>query len=376
MNFNRDPALYPVNREGIFLASCAVAPLYAPAMDAARSILELQSRGDFSYFEQNPVEKLKEKAALLLCTESSNISFMKNTTEGLSLIAAGYPWKEGDEIISTSVEYPANHYPWRVAEKKGAVLKEIKPDPQSHSWDLEQLESLISSRSRVVALSQVQFTSGFAINLEELSRITRKYGLDLIIDAAQSLGALPLDAGRSGAAAIAASGWKWLLGPAGSGLLYTTPEFRKKLSLVFAGAETMRQGADYLNHSWDPHESGKFFEYSTPHFALAAALQTSLSEVTLHYGVPAINKELLRLQDRLLEGSPRARKHALLFPPEARSGILALYLEDPAPVAQGLKAAGIVVRERSHFLRISPHIFNSDEQMDHTARLLEELLPD
>lgn len=374
MSFDRDSASFPVNRQSIFLASCAVAPQYGPSIDAARQIMELQSRGDFSYFDHGPLDQLKEKAALLLGTTESNISFLKNTTEGLSLIAAGYPWKDGDEIISTAVEYPANHYPWRLAEKRGAILKEIVPD-ERHRWSLDQLQNLISPRTRVIALSHVQFTSGLALNLEELSRISREHDIDLILDAAQSLGALPIDAERSGAAAIAASGWKWLLGPTGTGLLYTTPRLRKKLSLVFAGAETMRQGADYLNHSWDPHESGKFFEYSTPHFALAAALHTCLTEVTLRYGVAAINKEIIRLQDILLEQSPRARKNALLFPEDSRSGILALYLENPEPVARGLREAGVVVRERSHFLRLSPHIFNSDEQMERTAQLLEELLP-
>ena len=164
----------------------------------------------------------------------------------------------------------------------------------------------LTARTRIVALSHVQFVTGFALDLDagrERSAVER--GIDLVLDGAQSLGALPLEPASLGVAAVAASGWKWLRGPIGSGLMYTSADLPLDgLRTSSWGAETMRQGTDYLDHSWAPHTSAKRFEFSTSSPALVAALEASIAELFGH-GLVAIRAHLLRLQDLLLE-TPRS----------------------------------------------------------------------
>src|SRR5207302_970015 len=131
------------------------------------------------------------------------------------------------------------------------------------AWTMEDLQQRVTPRTKIVALSHVQFASGFAADLKALADFCRDQDIDLVLDAAQSLGCLPIYPEELGIAAVVSSGWKWLMGPIGTGLMYTSASFRQKLDLVMVGAETMRQGTDYLNHDWNPHASAKCFEYST-----------------------------------------------------------------------------------------------------------------
>src|SRR5207302_768010 len=159
----------------------------------------------------------------------------KNTSEGMSLIAGGYPFGPGDEIISYVHEYPANHFPWKLQEKRGARLV-LLPDTASGdkpvAWALRDLEQRITPRTRIVTLSHVQFASGYAADLTALAELCRAKDIDLVLDVAQSFGCMPFFPEELHVAAAVSSGWKWLMGPLGTGILYTSERFRSKLDLV------------------------------------------------------------------------------------------------------------------------------------------------
>ena len=222
----------------------------------------------------------------------------------------------------------------------------------------------------MVALSHVQFGTGFALDVGAVASLCRSRGIDVVLDAAQSLGALPLEPEPLGIAAVAASGWKWLRGPIGSGVMYTSPELRSKLGHVVVGAESMRQGTDYLDHTWAPHTSAKRFEYSTASPALVAALEASIADV-LGHGVAAIRTQLLRLQDLLIERLDPAQYEPLLFADVNRSGILAVRCaRPPEQIVEALARAGFVATARGGYLRIAPH---HDVEAAEIARLADTL---
>lgn len=384
--FDKSSAAFPGRDRHVFLLSCSASPLPTVAMEEMVAAAHDQAeRGGLvfgSYFDT--LDRVRETAARLLGTDGSNLSFQHNTTEAISMIADGYPFEPGDEVISYVHEYPANHYPWRNLSTRGVRLVElpnvVTPGNEAVgerpcAFSLEDLEARITSRTRVVALSTVQFASGFAADVDALATICRARGVDLVLDAAQSLGALPLRPEEHGVAAVAAPGWKWLLGPIGSGLLYTSPAFRDQLGHVVVGAETMKQGTDYLNHAWAPHETAKRFEYATSSPALAAALEASISAIHLRYGVEAIRDELLRLQDLLLARLDRALHHPLLHPPRNRSGVLCLLplRRRPEQLVDELLTRGFVTSARGGYLRLAPHYFVTDDEMERLADALNEL---
>jgi selenocysteine lyase/cysteine desulfurase len=238
---------------------------------------------------------------------------------------------------------------------------------------MRDLEERVTPRTRIVALSHVQFASGYCANLKELADFCRAHDIDLVLDAAQTLGSMPIHADEFGIAAIASSGWKWLMGPIGSGLLYTSERFRQKLDLAMVGAETMQQGLDYLNHDWNPFQSAKCFEYSTSPIALAAALECCIREMPLRYGVEAIAAEISRLQDVFLNALDRTRFRPVFKPEQNRSSIVSLAIPDAKAVCRALLRENVICTERGGYLRIAPHYYNTDDELMRVASLLNAL---
>ncbi|HET7181312.1 MAG TPA: aminotransferase class V-fold PLP-dependent enzyme [Candidatus Limnocylindrales bacterium] len=398
--FDKSAAAFPGRDRQVFLLSCSASPLPAVALEqmVAAAHAQAESGGLVFGSYNETLDRFHRTAAPLFGTDADNVSFQRNTTEALSLIAGGYPFRPGDEVISYVHEYPANHYPWRNLVRRGVSLVELPnvpyagdaaagdaaadagaadagADGRPYAFSLDDLQQRITRRTRVVALSTVQFTSGFAVSIESLAEICRAHGIDLVLDAAQSLGAVPLRPEEHGVAAVAASGWKWLLGPIGSGVMYTSPELRDKLEHVAVGAETMLQGFDYLDHSWAPHRSAKRFEYATASPALVAALEASIAGIHLRYGVEAIGAEILRLQDLLIDALDPALFIVPRRPAVNRSGILGVVPRrgTPEDLVARLLVRGFVASARGGYVRIAPHFFITDEEIARLAGAMNEL---
>lgn len=374
--FDKSAALFPVKHRYVFLSHCGIAPLFAGGMAREVELAREQSESGGLIFDRydETLDRLRETAARLLRTVPENMSFHRNTSEAMSMIAAGYPFRPGDQVISYVHEYPANHYPWRLQEHRGVELVQLanhalpgseRAGERPCAFSFEELVERLTPRTRVIALSHVQFTSGFALDLKALGELCQDRGIDLVLDAAQSLGALPVYPEEHHVAAVVSSGWKWLLGPLGTGLMYTSPAFRATLEHVMVGAEVMQQGLDYLDHSWRPHSTAKRFEYSTASLSLAAALEACIAQVHLRYGIEAIRDELFRLQGLWLTRLDRRAYTSVEFPPAHRSGILALlcHRHSPERLVTRLREQGFICSARGGYLRVAPHFYITDEDM-------------
>ncbi len=378
--FDKSHALFPVKDQYIYLTHCGIAPLYSGALRAEREVAEAQCRTGALVFSRYDaiLDGLHAAAAQVLRTSPDNLAFVKNTTEGIGLIANGYPFQPGDNIISYVHEYPANHYPWKLQEKRGVelvLLPDSMPGDRPVAWSMRDLEARVTPRTRVVALSHVQFASGYCADLKTLAAFCLARNIDLVLDVAQSLGSLPIYPEELHAAALVSSGWKWLMGPIGSGLLYTSPSFRHKLDLTMVGAESMQQGTNYLDHAWKPFASAKCFEYSTSPIALAAALETCLREITLRYGIEAIAAEMFRLQDVFLRTLDPQQARPVFAQPEQRSSILSLMVPgDANALRRALLKQNVICTERGGYLRVAPHFYNTEEEMERAAMLINAFL--
>lgn len=382
--FDKSSDLFPVKKNYIYLAHCGISPLYSGALRKELEIAQAQRDTGALAFKryEDYLDELRSTAARLLNTSQENLAFVKNTTEGMGLIANGYPFEKGDQIISYVHEYPANHYPWKLQELCGVelVLLPNRDNPcgaaegMPCSWSMADLEEIVNNKTKIIALSHVQFTSGFAADLKTLGDFCRSRGIDLVIDAAQSLGCLPVYPEQYNISAIASSGWKWLLGPVGTGLLYTSEQFRNKLGHVLVGAEVMLQGTDYLNHTWQPHHTARRFEYSTSPVSLAVALKACIEEIPLRYGLEKIQTEVFRLQDIILNHLDRDRFTPVEFSAEHRSGILSLICrDDPNLIIKALERNGVICSSRGGYLRLAPHFYISDEEIQRAVSILNSV---
>jgi len=386
MNIYKSAAHFPIKNEYNFLSHCSVSHLYQGAADVSKHCLDRQTLAGRQMLaeyggENNIALKFHNSFATLMKTSADNISMTTNTSEAICMIANGYPWQSGDQIISYVNEYPANHYPWVLQAKQHDVELILLSDcdvPQvEHSkagsiadsfargWSFEELESKVTDRTRVIAISHVQFTSGFAADLTRLGAFCTERNIDLVVDAAQSLGCLPVYPEQFGAAAVASAGWKWMLGPVGTGVMYTRPDFREKVSITMTGADHMKQDTAYLDHTWNPHLTGQKFEYSTASYALLDGLAASVEQLFNQQPMEQVRDHNFGLQDLAIEALDGDLYQPILHLPQHRSGILSLIPKkrSAGDICRELEKQGIILTPRDGYIRFAPHICSTTEEV-------------
>lgn len=371
--------------EFIFLSHCGLSPLYPGSRKVMHELIDYHASQGDALFRDHYMQTLDEAHTLFgqyFNTRPENIAMVRNTTEAMSMIANGYPWEEGDELVLYEHEYPANFYPWVNQRSKGVRIRTLRNHMPFHKipthlpgrWDWEELERTVNDKTRMIVMSHVQFVSGFAADLEKLGQYCADRNIDFIVDGAQSIGALPIDVEKFNIAGLSGSGWKWMRGPMGIAPFFTSPALREKMALTIVGAETMVQGTDFLNHDWNPHQSARRYEYATSSAYLVAGLNRALKEVFLVWDSQQLIDRLVHLQDHFLHHLNRSDFIPLLWAPENRSGILSLFHPRAEDAVAYLYAKGIVVSSRGGFIRIAPHYYNSEVEMEYLAENLNKFI--
>ena len=374
MNWARTRSFFPVTREIAYLDHAGVAPISTRVEEKlARFAGEASRRGALRYddFYDAEIERVRGRAAQLLGARPEEVAFVKNTTEGLGLVAVGLDWRRGDQVVTCDLEYPSNVYPWWSLRQRG--IETVMLRGRDGRLPFEAVEQALSSRRvRLLALSSVEFGSGARNDLEALGKLCRERGVLFCVDAIQSLGCLPLDVERCGIDFLAADGHKWLLSVEGCGVFYCS---RRVLDLVtprIVGWRSVADNRDFDRYHLDLQPGAGRFEEGTPNtagiFALGAAI-----DLLLELGIDAIGRRVLELTERLVEGLTR-RGARLLSPrgPREASGIVSFRVGDepPARSVERLREQGVLVVERRGGVRASPHFYNDETDLE---RLLEAL---
>jgi selenocysteine lyase/cysteine desulfurase len=242
MNLDEIRRLFPITRNFNFQNHAAVAPISGPAAEAlagyAHELAEYAYlRGTF----YRTAERVRQSAAKLINADASEITFIKNTSEGVNFIANGIQWISGDNVVSTSMEFPANVYAWMALESRGVGLKRVAEEDGRVPFD--RIAKAIDRRTRLVAISSVQWSNGFRVDLARLGELCREKGVLLFVDAIQSLGVHPLDVRTMNIDFLAAGGHKWLTSPEGTGLFYISN---------CGGAATISSNCGHLSYNISP----------------------------------------------------------------------------------------------------------------------------
>jgi selenocysteine lyase/cysteine desulfurase len=361
----------PVTRQWAFFDHAAVAPLTAAARRALGEWADdLTANGVVGESRRNRrVEEARARAARLLGADPLDVAFIKNTSEGIGIVAEGFPWRDGDNVVTSADEYPANRYPWMNLAGRGV---EVRAVPSRDGRVLvEDLRAAMDARTRLVSLSFVEFATGFRNDLDAVGALCRERGIYFFVDAIQGLGVLPLDVGRTPIDFLAADGHKWLLGPEGAGLLYVRREVLELLHPVGVGWNSVVGANEFarIDFRLKPH-AGRW-ESGTLNFGGVLALGASL-ELLLGVGVPALTERVLALTDELCD---KARRIGLAVfssrEPSEKSGIVSLIVPGDVRALVGrCRERGLVVNHRAGRLRVSPHAYNTSEEID---RLVETL---
>lgn len=363
---------FPITKEYTFLNHAAVAPTSSRVVQAMEAFFQEYSRRGISCYPKwmKKIADARSLFARLINAESDEIAFIGNTSDGLSTVAAGIDWKPGDVVLATLPDFPANIYPWMNLERLGVRVRFI--ERKEGRFGLREVEQALEPRARLLAVSWVDFATGFRCDLEALGDFCRRKGMLFCVDAIQGLGVFPIDVKRCGIHFLASGGHKWLMSTMGIGGLYVSREVTASVHPVRVGWKSVKNEEDFFNIELDLKPDALRFETGTQNLAGITALGAAL-ELLLEVGVERIFEKIKGLNDVFREGLEE-RKLRVVTPmaDKERSGILCFTpRSDPQHLFRFLAGRNVMISARGENIRISPHFYNNQEDVEGFFKALD-----
>jgi cysteine desulfurase/selenocysteine lyase len=361
---------FPITKNKVFLNHAAMSPLPKPVADAVRKCVD-----DFSNFGATSIEWNdggKPFFARLIGAKPEEIALVENTSVGLNVAANVLHYPRGSKVVTTDLEYPSVVYPW-LRKNLGVKVEYVKN--VDGKILLDDMERAVDDKTVAVAVSHVEYVNGFRHDLRALSEIAHQHGAYLIVDAIQSAGAMQIDVEKDDVDFLATACYKWLLGPLGAGYLYVKKELVEKSEPPFVGWASVKPEVFDTIDFWDIwslklSETASRFEVGSPSFPSFIGAKEAL-KMFLDFGIENVEKRILKLTDHLIN-SVKNLGLKLQTPedPQHRSGVVNFNIDQPKETVERLNRRNIVVSARAHGLRISPHFYNTEEEID---KLIEEI---
>lgn len=308
------------------------------------------------------VDAVRTAIGRLIGGAAADVAFVQNTAAGLSMVAAGLRWRPGDNVIVLADEYPSNVYPWMGLARLGVEARLI---PRPHlRFGVDEVAAGVDDRTRAVAVSAVDWQSGFRADLAALGEFCRGRDILLVVDGIQAVGAMRVDVDACGIDCLAVGGHKWMLAPEGCGFLYLNRRARERVQPVLLGWKSVADADTYLPYHFDLRDDAARFEPGTQMHLGIRALGAAV-DLLLEIGPAAIEARVLGITDRL--AAELAALGARVLSPRGAgegSGILTIALGDAAALHARLTAAGIVTRQRMGGVRLAPHFYADDGDIE------------
>lgn len=366
---------FPVSTEKIFLAHAGVCPLPRRVADAISDCAAKGTLGDQEEFMLSRLTDARKLGARMLNCQPEEVALVGPTSLGLSFVASGLKFRRGDNILIYHDDYPSNVYPWMsLAEKNVEVrlintrgLGVIRP---------RDIAGQIDENTRFVALASCHFISGFRLEIPKIGELLRERNILFCLDAIQTLGAFPTTV--ESVDFLAADAHKWLLGPCGAGILYVRRELQEKLNPPVYGWHNIRSPNFVAQENIEFRNDARKYEAGTQNLIGVTGLIAAM-ELALELGIENITAELLRKRAWLV---PELQKRGFTIlnadaKPENVGSIISFFQEgkDLAALHKKLIDAGIVTslrtdRSGKHYIRISTHFYNTDDELRRVLELL------
>lgn len=366
---------FPIRQHGVYANHAALGPWPRCVAEAvSRFAAENTERGPARYREWIGREQVlrAQLAALLKAAAPDDIGLLKNTTEGISLVAAGLDWSPGDNIVLPAGEFMSNRLPWLAQTARGVAVREV--DIRAAADAEDALIAALDDRTRLLAASAVQWNDGFRLDLKRLGAACRARGVLFFVDAIQQLGALEIDVSACAIDFLAADAHKWLLGPEGIAVFYSSAASRPRLRLVQQGWHMFDNPWDFDRRDFTPAASARRFEAGSPNSLGQAALSAGL-ELLHSVGIGAIEERVLHNTGWLLERLVAMPGLTVLSRPEParRSGIVTVRPNAATAVRlhRELRALGVDCAVRGQAIRLSPHYYQGRDELERLAAGIE-----
>ena len=352
---------FPVTKSLIHLNHAAVAPWPTRTSEAvirfARENNTISSKHFMDWLaSENHVRELARD--LVGANHSDDIALVKNTSEGLSMVAHGFPWRTGDNVVISDEEFPSNRVVWETLAEKGVEVRRVSlPCPGDV---VQALIDATDSSTRILSISSVQFASGLKTDLQRLGEVCNQRNISFCVDAIQGLGVFPHDVQAMHIDFLVADGHKWLLSPEGLGIFYCAPEWRDRLQLHEYGWRMLEDPFDMMKEDWQPVSSAQRFECGTQNSMGIVAMEQSLS-LLLELGIDTIWRRVQERTEYLFE-LIESQKNLQLISCNAKdryAGITVFKHHNQADqkLYEKLSKNNILCAIRGGGIRFSPHFY-------------------
>lgn len=360
----------------VYLNHAAVAPWPRRTVEAVQAFAaENGSQGSRRYPDWVHTESLlrEQLRSLLHARSTDEIALLKNTSEALSVVAWGLPWRAGDNVVIGNREFPSNRIVWESLDVLGVDTRHADLD-KGESPEAALIAHM-DERTRVLSVSSVQFGTGLRVDLERLGAACRERGILFCVDAIQSLGALDLNVRRCQADFVMADGHKWLLAPEGLAVFYCRQEVMEQLALRQYGWHMLKDPLDFDGHARTVAPNARRFECGSPNMLGIHALHASLG-LLLEIGIDTIAARVLDNTRFMLEFlAARGERYEIVTPatPGRHAGIVTFRPLDTTPEAlfDRLRMHNIACALRGGGIRFSPHFYTPRERLHDALRLLD-----
>ncbi|MBF8296445.1 MAG: Aminotran 5 protein [Bacteroidetes bacterium] len=371
--------LFPHTEQGvIYLNHAAVSPLSTRVLRAQIGHLQNRSSGNIETYwdDVKQIEETRRCVQQLINAESiDRIALAGNTSDALNIIASGLDWNPGDRVLLNDLEFPSNIYPYYHLKSQGVEIDFI------HSLDgrvtPEAIYASLRPRTRILAISAVQFLSGYRAELAVLGEVCRSRGILLIVDAMQAVGGVTVDVQAMKIDGMAAGAAKWQMGPQGIGFLYLTEELQARIHQKYLGWQSVENPWDFFHFDQALAPTARRFEGGTLNIPGMWGMHAALSTI-LEVGPQIIESHVLALTGALLDEF-REAEGIKVYSPEAlgeRSGIFTIVPPDgvdPTAAFEELSRRKLFLSLRGGKLRYSPHFYNSMDEIRTAASMTKEV---
>lgn len=351
----------------LHLNHAGISPLPNRTKRAIEHSLDGLATDPQSYFMSGimpAMETARTNLAQLMGVTSADLALVKNTGHGLSIIADSLSLEPGDNVITVAEDYPSVVYPWLAQKSRGVETRVVAVKPDG-SFNVDDVESKFDSRTRVLALSWVQFSSGYRISPRTYADLAHRHNALLVLDVIQGLGVHPLNAEAAQVDAVVTGAHKWLMSPSGTGALYVAPAMLDRMRLVNIGALSVKNFAAFDSSKFDLKDTAQRYEEGSPNGIGLVGLAESTSFL-LECGIANIQDQILTLTDTLATGltrlgftvrSPRNNDEwsgLVMFSHNSKSNNEVLHLLEQRRIRAAI---------RGGYVRISPHFYNTAEDI-------------
>jgi len=364
---------FPIVERKTFLNHAATSPLPRPVVETINEYMERSSTLGTASLD---LEEGRRLFARLIGARPREIAIIPNTSTGLNIAANLLDYPPGANVVTTDLEYPAVVYPWlrRSLNVEVRYVRNVRGTIR-----LEDFEKAIDDRTVAVAISHVEYANGLRNDLKAIAQIAHEHGALIIVDAIQSVGALHLDVKGCDVDFLATSSYKWMLGPPGVGFMYIKDDLIGRFEPTFVGCagvkpEVFETTALWNNRELILSEDARRFEVSEPGALSFVGTVTAL-KIILSTGIDLIERRVLKLTGRLID-ELTAMGLRLQTPEkeEQRAGIVNFTVESPEDVVRMLGDADIIVSARAQGVRVSPHFYNNEEEIEVFIEALKKML--